>query len=65
MTLGEAQDLVARCGLPKAPPVAGKLYHAWDGWADIGPPAMIIYTHEQYDEARALIVDEVARLNQG
>lgn len=65
MTLGDAQDLLARCGHTMKPPVAGKLVHAWDGWADHeATPPVIVFTHDQYDQARDIIAAEVARLNQ-
>ncbi len=66
MTLGEAQDMVARCGADMKPPVAGKLVHAWDGWADHeATPPVIVYTHDQVKEARQVIRDKVSQLTEG
>ena len=56
MTYEEARFIVDRCGADKAAPVAGKLVHAWKGWADheIDTPA-IIYTHDEVKDARTRI----------
>jgi len=56
MTYDEARKIVDRCGADKAAPVAGKLVHAWKGWADheIDTPA-IIYTHREVSRARRIV----------
>ena len=56
MTYDEARKIVDRCGADRAPPIAGKLVHAWKGWCDheIDTPA-IIYTHQEVSRARHVV----------
>ena len=56
MTHDEARIIVNRCGADKAPPVAGKLVHAWAGWADHeADPPHIVYTWGQVSQARTIV----------
>ena len=56
MTHDEAAEIVNRCGADKAPPVPGKLVHAWAGWANHeARPPRIVYTWDQVSEARKII----------
>ena len=56
MTHDEARIIVNRCGADKAPPVAGKLVHAWAGWADHeARPPCIVYTWKEVDQARRIV----------
>jgi hypothetical protein len=59
MNHAEATEIVNRCGADRAPPAAGKLVHAWAGWADHeADPPTVIYTWKQVDEARRIVRDE-------
>ena len=56
MNHAEATEIVNSCGADKAPPAAGKLVHAWDGWADHeANPPVIVYTWETVIEARRIV----------
>ena len=56
MTHDEAAEIVNRCGADKAPPVPGKLVHAWAGWADHeADPPTIVYTWNQVTDARRIV----------
>ena len=56
MTHEEARFIVDRCGADKAPPVAGKLVHAWAGWADHeADPPCIVYSWGEVAQARTIV----------
>ena len=56
MTYEEARIIVDRCGADKAPPVAGKLVHAWAGWADHeARPPTIVYSWKEVIKARGIV----------
>ena len=56
MTHDEAREIVDRCGADKAAPVAGKLVHAWAGWADHeADPPVIVYTWGEVARARTIV----------